>query len=291
MLECINNNGILDPYWANTSDNETIKRLIAQADEKVKAELELLLEGTPLVKEIDNGLIFPGIENNQKALWSLLLFAGYVTFTRIRRTSDRTLYTLTLPNEEIRLLYRNLITSIFEQSLTGSKIAYMRESLIEANGELFGELLQEFTLKSMSSFDIPDNEPERSYHLFVLGLLVTLGDIFEVKPNRESGYGRYDIMLIPHDKKRWGIILEFKKVMSTSEETLATSAQKALDQIKDKGYAQELLDRSISKITAFGIACKGKKVLVKTEILTHGLIVEQTILIHPYPQHPHELLV
>lgn len=267
LLECIDHKGEIEAYWANTSDNELIKKLIAQSDEKVKTDLELLLEGTPIVKEIDKGLTLPGIENNQRALWSLLLFAGYLTFTKVRRHDGKAFYTLALPNEEIKLLYQELITSIFEQSLGLAKIEHLKESLSAPTSEQFSDLLQEFIIKSMSSFDIPESEPERSYHTFVLGLLVLLSDRYELKSNRESGYGRYDIMLIPHEKKQWGIIIEFKKVSPTAGETLSTAARRAIDQIKEKNYAQELRDRGVTKIAAFGIGCKGKKIAAQREQL------------------------
>ncbi len=115
----------------------------------------------------------------------------------------------------------------------------------------------------MSYYDIPTNEAERGYHLFVLGLLVLLSDTYTIKSNKESGFGRYDILLIPHDKKKYGLILEFKKV--SSQETFEIAAQKALDQINAKNYAQELKDLGIKKIAAFGIACKGKKILLKAQ--------------------------
>ncbi len=261
LLECIDHKGVVDPYWANTSDNELIRRLIAQADEEVKSELELLLQDEPVVKEIDSGLIFPGIENNEKAIWSLLLFAGYATFTRVQKKLGKTFCSLVLPNKEIKLLYRDMISSIFEESLGRSRIENLKESLLTADGERFEEMMQDFVLKSMSAFDIPGTEPEKSYHLFVLGLLVTFSDLFEVKSNHESGYGRYDILLIPHDKKKWGIVLEFKKV--SAKETMPEAAKRALEQIERKEYVQELRARGIKKVAAFGVACKGKKILVQ----------------------------
>ncbi len=268
LLECIDHKGKIESYWANTSDNELIRKLIAQADETVKTDLELLLEGTPVVKEIDTGLILPGIENNQKALWSLLLFTGYLTFSKVRRQKGKAYYTLVLPNEEIKLLYRELITSIFEATIGSANMRHLKAMLAQPDEGELNELLQAFVIKSMSSFDIPENEPERSYHTFVLGVLVLLEESYELKSNRESGYGRYDIMLIPHDKKQWGIVMEFKKVSSSTGETLATAAKKALDQIRNKQYAQELRDRGIKKIAAFGIGCRGKKILVKKEDLS-----------------------
>lgn len=263
LLECIDHKGVVDPYWANTSDNELIRRLIAQADEGVKSELELLLQDKPVVKEIDSGLIFPGIENNEKAIWSLLLFAGYATFSRIQKKAGKTFCSLILPNEEIKLLYREMISSIFEESLGRSRIENLKKALLTADGERFEEMMQDFVLKSMSAFDIPASEPEKSYHLFVLGLLVTLSDLFEVKSNHESGYGRYDILLIPHDKKNWGIVLEFKKV--SAKETMPEAAKRALEQIESKDYASELRARGIKKVAAFGVACKGKKILVQAK--------------------------
>lgn len=267
LLECIDHKGMIQPYWANTSDNDLIKELIAQSDEKVKSELEYLLLNKPVIKEIDGALIFPGIENNDKAIWSLLLFAGYTTFSRIERKLGAVFCTLVLPNEEIKLLYRQLITSIFEDSLGRARIENLREALLTADGERFHEMLQDFVSKSTSVFDLPKDEPERSYHLFVLGLLVTFSDIFEVKSNHESGYGRYDIMLIPHQKKNYGIILEFKKVSTAKPETMESIASAALRQIESKDYARELRQRGIRKIAAFGIACKGKKILVKEKKL------------------------
>lgn len=264
LIECIDNEGETAPYWANTSDNELIERLVSRASSPVAAELKMLLDGTSIEKEIDYGLIFPGIEKKPTAIWSLLLFTGYLTFTRVQHPSDRTVCSLTIPNKEIKLLYQKLITTIFVQTLNHSLMLDLKTSLLKANGELFGKVLQEFTITSMSMYDIPKNEAERSYHLFVLGLLVIMSDIFEVKSNRESGEGRYDILLIPHDKKQWGFILEFKKASSDSDNNMIATAQKALDQISEKQYARELKDRGVTKIAAFGIACMGKRILVKS---------------------------
>ncbi len=260
LLECIDNDGIVDAYWANTSDNELIKMIIAQADETVKSELEALLTGAALTKEIATDIILPGIENNDQAIWSLLLFTGYLTFNKCKKIGDAYLYQLIVPNKEISKLYRKLITTIMGTSLSKTKLNHLRQAIEQANEEVFSSILQEFVEKTMSYFDIPDSEPERSYHLFVLGLLVFLSDSYTIKSNKESGLGRYDIILIPHDKNSFGLIIEFKKV--ASGETFKQAAQKALDQIKQKNYAQELTELGITKRASFGIACKGKKVVV-----------------------------
>ncbi len=263
LLSCIKKQGSLQPYWANTSDNALVKKLIAQADSIVKSDLEELLNGSSIVKEIDNALIFPGIEQNHKALWSLLLFAGYLTFESVTIREGIVRCKLVLPNKEIKLLYNQLIKSIFETSLGLSTMRHLADALDNLDGERLNEMLEKFILNSMSTFDITEKEPEVSYHMFVLGLLVVLSDTYEVHSNKESGYGRYDILLIPRNKKKRGLVIEFKKV-TTSDKTLEVAANRALGQIVHKNYAQVLKDRGIKSIGAFGIACKGKKVLVKT---------------------------
>lgn len=265
LLECIDNDGEIDAYWANTSDNELIKNIIAQADNSVKSELEALLSGATIEKEIATDLTLPGIESDDQAIWSLLLFAGYLTFTHIKIIEGKKWCKLTIPNQEIHILYRSLITNIMGTSLSKTTLRYLRQSIEEADSEVFSTVLQEFISKSMSYYDMPSTEPERGYHLFVLGLLVLLSDTYTVKSNKESGFGRYDILLIPHDKKKFGLILEFKKV--SSQETFEKASQKALDQINEKNYAQELKDLGIKKIAAFGIACKGKEIVVKAQRL------------------------
>ncbi len=264
VLECIHRKGQLGPYWANTSDNFLIKKLITCSNESIKSDLELLVQGNSVVQEIDGGLVYPEVMTDSKALWNLLLFTGYVTARNVDIREGRKFCTLALPNKEIKLLYNQLITTIFEEILSLSKIEGLKEALLSGNGSLFSEIVQDFISKSISFFDMPSDEPERSYHLFILGLLVTFSDTYEVKSNRESGHGRYDIMLIPRDPSLWAIIIEFKKV--SSGETLQEATQKALTQIIEKDYIQELHARSIKKITAFGIACQGKKIETATHV-------------------------
>ncbi len=233
------------------------------ADTSVKEDLEELLVGKVIEKEIEEAVIFPGIERNPTALWSLLLFTGYLTYTKLELKEGIVTATLALPNKEITLLYASLIKSIFETSLSLPHSASLLTALTTGDAPAFGELLQEFINSSMSAFDIPKNEPEKSYHLFVLGLLVLLSKDYEVRSNRESGFGRYDIMIIPKKPNKLGIIIEFKKV--SQSETLESAAGRALEQIKEKRYKQELKDRSIKQIISFGIAFQGKQLLVACE--------------------------
>jgi hypothetical protein len=138
----------------------------------------------------------------------------------------------------------------------------MLKSLITGDIKTFGKILKDFVKNSMSYFDPSGSQSEKVYHAFVLGMLLGLGDSYEVKSNRESGYGRYDVMVIPKDISKIGIVIEFKKV----EENLEKAADAALKQIKDRDYRAELIERGIKNIIELGIAFEGKKVMVKLKI-------------------------
>jgi len=263
LISCISKKGALKPYWLNTSDNQIIKKLISLASSEVKEELELLLNKKEIEKEITEAIIFPGIENNSKALWSLLLFSGYLAYSSCKLVIGKTYCNLTIPNQEIEILYKELITEVFERTLTTHKVNIMLRALITGDIDTFEILLQEFLLNSISMYDLPANEPEKTYHLFVLGLLVLLADQYQVKSNRESGLGRYDIMLIPKDKNQLGIVIEFKK--TAPKETLELAATRALEQIKQKEYMHELKSLGIKHIKIIGIAFESKKIFIQSE--------------------------
>ena len=268
IINCAYEGGALKPYWVNTSDNLLIKKVIAQADETVKSKLEELLADETISEVISEGVVLPGIERHPDAVWSLLLFAGYLTFNEYQLLEEgRERCLLAIPNKEIRILYKELIKQIFEESLSINKGHELLNALTRGDVEVFAELFQEFVVNSMSFFDFAPDEPEKSYHLLVLGLLVMLGDSYEIKSNRESGYGRYDIMIIPRQKNKRAIIIEFKKASKARKETLESAADNALKQIEEKKYAQELRGRGFKEIQALGISFQGKELLIKSVIL------------------------
>lgn len=269
IISCANEVGALKKYWANTSDNKLIRKIIALSDEQVKEKIEQLLEHKTIVEKIEENIIIPGIEKSDRAVWSLLLFTGYLTAVKSELRQGDTFCTLKIPNEEIYHLFRDFIAEIFEHVLTSKKIDYLFKALTNGDTQIFGDLLQEFIFNSMSYYDL--GEPEKSYHLFVLGLLVNLQDSYQVKSNRESGLGRYDILLVPRNTQKLGIVIEFKKVLADRHDTLEAAAQNALRQIKEKNYEQELRDLGVKQIKAFGVACAGKKILVLSENLTNPI--------------------
>ncbi len=271
VLKCIKEGGVLDLYWANTSDNRLIISLIARASDPIKDELEKLLVGTEDInKEIDEGVTLTNIKSNSQNIWSLLLFTGYLTtrgFTIVDPGTDheKKLYKLARPNREIIKLYQRLITETITEAIEQSDILELFSALTTGEASIVEKLLQEYIRNIASYHDLPKDHVEMSIHLFVLGLLAGLNHRFIIQSNRESGDGRYDIMLMPRTEKDYGIVIEFKK---SPLKTLNQAAEKALKQIKKNDYIAQLRTFGYQgKVFCYGIAATGKKLVVKMETI------------------------
>ena len=261
VIKFVASKGKIDTYWDNTSDTKIIQNVISFSGMEVKRAFDTLLQSEQITEKIDEGIIFPGIEKDKKASWSMLLFAGYLTVTeRIGLKADG-MYKLAIPNREILYSMRKIVENAFSCAMSFENMSSFLRAMIEGNVQQVEEDLQNFILDNASMYEFTNKEPEKSYHLFVLGLLVSFSNKYEVKSNREGGYGRYDILMAPLDKTLPGIIIEFKKAVT--DESLGAAADNALQQIQDKKYAQELRAKGIKDVIAFGVACKQKKVLVK----------------------------
>ena len=265
ILSFIDNQASFQPYWVNTSSNLLIKELLAKADSSTKLELELLLQDSSLEKTVEENFTFQNLTITPHALWSLLFFSGYLTYNK-RTLKESGTYScqLVIPNHEIKSLYKNLLESIFIQSFKNpDNVQLFLKALISGDTVIATELLQLFMLTSASYYDFTQDEPEKSYHLFVLGLLITLEQTYSVKSNRESGYGRYDIMLIPKNKNQPALIIEFKKA---GKKSLEEACLEALEQIKEQKYISEIQNLKISTVIMYGIAFKGKEVCIKKDL-------------------------
>lgn len=252
----------LQPYWVNTSSNDLVKQIIARSNPKVKEELETLLRGESIRKEINDNVVFGEIENNSESLWSFLLMSGYLKVQSKTLVEGITICDLVIPNKEVEGLYRQIVGEWFRQGAYGHQYEQMLQGLLDGDMDTFEPLFQEIVMNTFSYFDLSGKRPENVYHSFVLGLLVSIGDQYEVKSNRESGYGRYDVMLIPKDQAKKGIIIEFKKVNETKKETLQEAVHQAMQQIERKKYEQELRLRGITNILKIAMAFQGKEVLM-----------------------------
>lgn len=267
VLKCIEAKGKLASYWVNTSDNALTKKLITKGPESLKEDFEVLLSNGVIEKRIDEGIVFSNLEKSSTAIWSLLLFSGYLT---LASTPNGKLCQLRVPNLEVRELYKSMVEEWFEMSIELKNYRELLQSLISGDIDTFAEIFQKFLLSALSVFDISPEEPEKIYHAFVLGMLLGLRDTYEVKSNRESGYGRYDVMLIPKNNQDLGIIMEFKKMGRNEKSDLDTAVTSAIEQIETKNYQQELLDRGVKHILAVGLAFRGKQVLIRSKPLSNS---------------------
>ncbi|MBZ9626273.1 ATP-binding protein [Clostridium sp. FP2] len=269
VLNYIDNNEMgFMPYWINSSSNDLIKNLLLKGDTNMKLELEELISGNSISKAIDDSIVMSEVEDSNENIWSFLLMCGYLKAIKTENIEGILQCELKIPNKEVLIFYNNLIEKWFKESTTNQKYELMLKTLITGNIEIFAGLFKEFVINNISYFDVSGKEPERVYHAFVLGMLISLSKGYEVKSNKESGYGRYDVMIIPKDVSKIGIIIEFKKIDDFLSYTIEEGTAKALKQIEDKKYETELLEKGIKDIVKLAIVFKGKEIKV-----TQGNIV------------------
>ncbi len=257
------NTGQLKTFWANTSSNGLVGKLLRQGSEEMKMEFERLLSGGSVESRIDEEIAFHQLEKSENAVWSLLLAGGYLKILEICGNN----YKMALTNYEVEQMFEKMISDWFEED----RFNYNRfvKALLEGDVEAMNYYMENVAETMFSSFDVGNRpsaktNPERFYHGFVLGLLVDLKGRYLVTSNRESGFGRYDVMLEPLNKDDDGIILEFKVHNPKKEENMEKTVRTALLQIEEKQYEQILLDHGIGKerIRKYGFAFQGKEVLI-----------------------------
>ena len=263
-----------DTYWANTSSNQLAARLLREGSTDLKEAFEGLLNGGSVETEIDEQIVYDQLGADQNAIWSLFLASGYLKVKNLETKSKydqwRKIYHLELTNFEVKLMFRSMIKNWF--TVSASNYNEFVRALLQDDVEAMNVYMNRVAMNTFSYFDTSvghgQEEPERFYHGFVLGLMVELADRYRLVSNRESGFGRYDVMLIPRVKESDGIILEFKVFNPRREKSLEETVQNALDQIETKKYAQELLQQGIpeAQIRRYGFAFQGKTVLIGKEI-------------------------
>ena len=256
-------------YWADTSGNMLISNLIRRSPAKIKTEMEDLLNGRVICTELDEQVIFEQLGRKRGAIWSLMLASGYLKVDRYEmdnRTGKRQ-YDLKVTNHETMLMFEQMIEDWFTEE--DSAYGNFKDALLAGDLDYMNQFMNQVALQTFSSFDTggkpsEELEPERFYHGFVLGLIVDLAGKYRITSNRESGFGRYDVVMEPLKENLDAIVMEFKVQNTSKEKSLEETVEHALRQIQKKQYDTELLARGITKerIRHYGFAFRGKKVLM-----------------------------
>ena len=248
----------LMPYWVNTSSNDLIK-LILKNSVTVKEKIEQLLRDEEIEVPINLDTVIVGIEQNEENIWGLLLGTGYLKVTEVVDLATG-MYKVKIPNYEIKFLFQSIIRDWFNDKVIGNNLNTILKDLVTLKLDEFEKKFKVLVTQMFSYMDVGENTAENFYHAFVLGMLVGLKDSYYVKSNRESGYGRYDIMLEPKDKNGNSFIMEFKVLENEEEKTIEETIENAKKQIEERKYEEDLQERGYTNITKMVFAFKGKEV-------------------------------
>lgn len=267
IITCLDNNGKLEAYWVNTSSNDLVRKFIEKANGSIQDQFENLLQGKTVEKQLMENLVFPELDTKAEAIWSLLLYAGYLNVLSTHAKGFRLMAQVSVPNREVMHVYDEIVTNWFRKGADFSTYDKFIGSLISGRTDDFKEGLSKYLMEAGSYFDFNKNTPEKVFHSFMLGLVVGLKENYTIQSNQESGLGRFDVIFIPRtDKAKAGILLEFK--VSDDAKLLPEKSQEALQQIKDQKYITLFKAQRIASVLAIGLAFCGKQVELAHEYIS-----------------------
>jgi len=250
------------PYWVTTSSNDLLRDQLTRGGLGEPGDLGTLLSGGAVERRLQETIVFADLERDPETVWSLLLFSGYLRADDVRRDEDGVLAALSIPNGEVRSVYRTVFRAWLRTGLgDSSRVRGLLSALLAGDARSLGRHLSDLLCHTMSYHDLGGRQPERVYHAFIAGLLVHLGGDYEVRSNRESGYGRYDVMVLPRERGRPGVVLELK--VPDEDEAVETALDAALRQIRERDYAAELVARGAEPVHELGVVFDGKRAHVR----------------------------
>ena len=259
VINYFNNECKPKAFWLSTGSNDIIGEIIAQADQDIYDKLTSLISGNTIVSYIDTSVIYPQIKQNPSAIYSFLLVAGYLNAVKVESSYGVDfMCELALPNKEISFVYNKEILQKLNHIIPQSMAISIQEAIYSGDSKRIQDLIHSLLLQSASSFDTAG---ENFYHGFMLGLCAMLSNSYTTS-NRESGEGRYDLQMMPVDRKLPGILIELKAEKNCTEGELKKLSEAALQQINDKKYDTEMVNRGVKTIYKYGVAFSGKNVQV-----------------------------
>ncbi|MFW5892441.1 MAG: PD-(D/E)XK nuclease domain-containing protein, partial [Bacteroidota bacterium] len=261
ILNFADSNGEFRPYWLSTSANNLVHQIIKDSDKTVKADIQELLNNKPVYATFSENIAFPGLVQTREIILSFLIQTGYLKARFHKFTNQENIYEISIPNQELLNIYQAVVIKWFNDSIGRSNLNEMLKALISGDSELFGEILSSFVVNYLSYYHTSQDHIEKVYHAFVLGMLIQLQGSYRIESERESGYGRVDVLMTPEDKTKPGIIIELKKIRVSENKDSAIAA--ALTQIEERQYETVLRQQGCQHIMKLAVTFDGKRVWVK----------------------------
>ena len=253
------------PHWLNTGSDDVLRSLVFEKGRAITQELEALIRGETVSRVISDHVVLRDLDTDPKAVWSLLLMAGYLTVRSRKTVGGRIHAELAIPNQEVRIAFEDGVMNWLDLALmdTPHPAATLSKAMLEGNVETFEDLLSDMVKTTLSYHDTGGRQPESVYQAFILGMLVFLADGWNVRSNQESGDGRYDLAVIPKQPGKPGVILELKKQQVHRGQTVDQALDSAMAQIRDRRYTVELEAAGAEPILQYGVVFDGKRVWVR----------------------------
>lgn len=251
------------PYWVHTSSDDLLQRVLLERGHTLVRDIETWMAGGTISRAIEENVVFADLDTSPDAAFSLLLMSGYLTPRAQANVRGRMFCDLAIPNLEIQTLFETVIQDwLKERAGRGDHVQHMLSAMLRGDAFTFERMLSDLVVRTFSVHDVVRPEPERVYQAFLLGLLVTLQDEYEIRSNREAGYGRYDVSICPKRPGRPGAVIELKEIDRRSRESRKAALASALAQIRERRYAEELEARGATPIHRYAVVFDGKRVVV-----------------------------